>query len=141
MRSGFTVIETVIVMGLVAIIVAFLIPGIANRRAYQQEQFFWNQLRQDWRSAQLRARTERVTTVIRYDQATNQINFVSSGTYDSLDVPSTLKVVRFVPFSMHENGYVKPQTQEFCSTLTKRRYLMRIQLAWGGYHIEKVDEK
>lgn len=141
MKAGFTVLETIIVLAIVAIIVTFSVPEISRSRAYHEEQFFWSELRQNWRAAQLRARHERQVTKIEYEQTSNQIVFMAGQKQDVVHLPGTLKVIRFDQFQMHENGYVKPQTQEFKSSLTGCRYLMRIQLAWGGYHVESIKEK
>lgn len=141
MKTGFTVLETVIVLGIVTVLVIFSVPGISQCRAYNEEQLFWSELRQNWRTAQLRARNERQVTQVEYEQSSNQIVFVADQKRDAVQLPGTLKVIRFEPFQMHANGYVKPQTQEFKSSLTECRYLMRIQLAWGGYHVERVNEK
>lgn len=141
MRSGFTILETVIVLGIVAILVMFSVPSISKSQAHHQEQLFWSELRQNWRNAQLQARNARQTTNIQYDQTTKRITFATALTANSVQVPGTLRVVKFTSFQMHANGYVKPQTQEFASTLTGRRYLMRIQLAWGGYHVESINSK
>ncbi|KRL28564.1 hypothetical protein FD27_GL001562 [Limosilactobacillus frumenti DSM 13145] len=141
MKAGFTVVETIIVLGIVAIIVMFSVPGVSQSCAYHKEQLFWSELRQNWRAAQLRARDERQVTQIEYEQDGNQIIFTAGSKQDVVHLPGTIQVIRFEPFQMHENGYVKPQTQEFKSSLTGRHYLMRIQLAWGGYHVESVNEK
>ena len=38
------------------------------------------------------------------------------------------------------SGYTAPQTMRFTSQREHCSYLMKIQLAWGGYRLEKVPD-
>ncbi|MBB1062633.1 type II secretion system protein [Limosilactobacillus fastidiosus] len=139
-RCGFTILETIIVLVLTALIVTFSFPSLSRSRQVVAEHEFWNDFRQEWQAAQVRSKTRHIETAVTFDSSSYQIEFAWLEHYQPvkkrLTVPETLLVRKFDDFEMHENGYTKPRTQEFQSSINGTTYLMRIQLAWGGYRIE-----
>lgn len=138
---GFTLVETLLVLALVTLIISFSFPSLYRSRQNVAEREFWSGLRQQWQAAQVRAKTKQLATAVTYDSDEHQIEFSwiegSELIKRRLTVPDTLLVRKFENFRMHENGYTKPRTEEFYSSLHHRTYYMRIQLAWGGYRIEE----
>ena len=57
----------------------------------------------------------------------------------TVDIPASMRVVKFGDVRMHSDGYVRPRTFVIDSPGRHRRYLMNNQLAWGGDRLE--DEK
>lgn len=140
-KEAFTMLETIIVLILTVIIITFSFPNLMRSRQVAAEHEFWNNFRQSWQAAQVRSKTKHTETMVTFDPVNYQIEFdwreQRKLVKDKLDIPETILVKKFADFKMHENGYTKPRTQEFQSSINGRTYLMRIQLAWGGYRIEE----
>lgn len=131
--------ETLIVLVLTTLIITFSFPNLTRSQQVVAEHEFWNDFRQAWQAAQVRSKTKQIETMVTFDSESYQIEFCwydQGKKRDRLSVPETLLVKKFDDFRMHENGYTKPRTQEFQSSINGQTYLMRIQLAWGGYRIE-----
>jgi competence protein ComGD len=139
-REAFTILEVLIVLVLSAMIITFTFPSLVRSRQVVAEHEFWNKFQQEWQAAQVRAKTKQIETEVTFDPSAYQIEFYwlekAQPRKDELPVPETLLVRQFDSFKMHEDGYTKPRTQEFQSSINHRTYFVRIQLAGGGYHIE-----
>lgn len=138
MKKAFTTIEVVIVLGIIALLLTFTMPNFVHSRQLMMEEQFWRSMRQQWRTAQIAAQLHHQATNVDYDKETQQIIFSTGGHHTEVVVPGTLIVRHFNTIEMHEDGYVRPQTMMFDSQLNDQRYLMKVQLAWGGYRLEKV---
>lgn len=140
-KDAFTMLEAIIILILTAIIITFSFPNLTRSRQVVVEHEFWNDFRQSWQAAQVRSKTKHIETMVTFDPVSYQIEFdwreQRKLVKDKLDIPETILVRKFDDFKIHENGYTKPRTQEFQSSINGRKYLMRIQLAWGGYRIEE----
>lgn len=135
---AFTSVEMIIVLGLVAILCVTVAPSLQPSRQAITEQQFWHAMRQQWRRAQVAAQLDHQSTIISCHSDTQQVEFWRDGDASFLNIPATLRPKRFVTVFIHEDGYAAPQTICFDSTLNHRRYLMKVQLAWGGYRLEKT---
>lgn len=139
-QNGFTMLEIMITLGLVSLIVLFTWPSISNSQQSAIERAFWQNFQQSWREAQLRSKESHQQTAVKFDYQAYQIEFSWIENHHeqrrNLVIPETLEVVTFEPFTMHENGYTRARTQEFVSSINKRHYWMKIQLAWGGYRLD-----
>lgn len=137
-REGFTFLETIIVLGIAALLLLITIPNFTKTRQKLAEEQFWRSLRQDWQWAQLQCESKHQYIVIRYDKSGERITFrINDQTRESkvIPIPSTLNVDAFSELYMTPNGYTRPQTQTFRSLIDGHRYYMKIQLGWGGYRI------
>lgn len=140
-RAGFTLIESVIVLGLVALILSF--GTVYSRRVAQvnAERAFWQSLKQNWQMSRAQVRAGK-SGAVRIFYVQNGIRFksidIQSGARHVAQVPlpRTIRVQNFREIKMDTTGYVAPCTQRFVSSLTHQTYAMKIQLGWGGYHIE-----
>lgn len=139
-RRAFTSVEMIVVMGLVAVIYLLLVPNFQPSRQAIVEREFWHGMRQEWRAAQVAAQVRHQVTVIDYHPASQQIAFDRDGNTTCLNIPPTLKADRFSRFMIDGSGYTAPQTMRFTSQREHCSYLMKIQLAWGGYRLEKVPD-
>lgn len=137
-ERAFTMVEMVIVLGIVSMLFALTAPRFIKSRQLIAEDQFWHALRQEWRNAQVEAQLNHRETAISYEEQSRQIIFTRLGERHPVAVPSTITVKPFGMIKMHCNGYVCPQTLTFDSAGRHQRYLMKIQLAWGGYRLEKV---
>lgn len=142
MRSmrAFTSIEMIVVLGMVVVIYCLLSPSFKPSRQAIVEQEFWHGMRQEWRAAQAAAQVHHQATEIDYHPASQQIEFGRAGKITRLAIPSTLKVDCFGRFVIDDSGYTAPQTMRFTSRREHCSYLMKIQLAWGGYRLEKLPD-
>jgi len=141
-RNGFTLIETLIVLALVALMFTFGTMKLNSFREASDEKHFWMQLERAWQQSQARAQNSGKPTAIKLSANKEQLLFHArdrNGNDDDNDIqiPKTIEVRAFKAITMHQNGYVKPQTAKFYSRRTNKMYLMKIQLAYGGYYIEK----
>lgn len=139
-QRAFTSIEMIVVLGLVAVIYLVIAPTFQPSWQAIAEQQFWHELRQDWRAAQVTAQVRHQSTTVQHYLSTRQIVFNSDGHRTILNIPPTIEVEPFDMFIIDKTGYAAPQTIEFKSRLKHCRYLMKIQLAWGGYRLEKVPD-
>ncbi|MGN1279626.1 MAG: hypothetical protein ACI4T4_02955 [Limosilactobacillus sp.] len=137
---AFTSIEMIVVLGLVAAIYLVIAPTFRPSSQAIAEQQFWHELRQDWRAAQVAAQVRHQPTIVDYYPNTQQIVFDCDGDRTLLNVPPTIAVTDFDEFIIDNTGYTAPRTIKFRSRLHHCQYLMKIQLAWGGYRLEKVPD-
>lgn len=124
-------------LALVAVIVATTAAPAKRGFERVQEDQFWRSFKQEWQAAQARAKVAHQATWVSYEAPNRRVTFISQGRYRALAMPPTLLVRDYQDFSMHANGYVSPQTWQLVSRLDGREYYLRIQLGWGGYHVEK----
>lgn len=139
-KPAFTMLEAVIVLGIVALVVGLTMPAMTRDRQAMAEEQFWRNLRHNWRQAQLRAELNQQSTQIKYNVVAQTVEFDWASGQKQVAIPATIKVFRFPKLKMAADGYIKAQTQVFYSELDQHYYLMKIQLAWGGYRIEKKDQ-
>lgn len=139
-HRGFTLFETLIVLGLVTLLFCLITPNYFQSRQLIIENQFWHSLRQQWRTAQINAQLHHRSTIISYQSATRQLVFDSYKSKEEISLPTTLSIETIETVVMHEDGYVKPQTIVFYSRAKHCHYLMKIQLAWGGYRVEKENK-
>lgn len=132
-------IEMVVVLGMVAAIMALASPSFVKSQQAANEERFWHELKQQWRLAQTRARVSHRPTRIEFEA--KQVEFHSSKQVTTLALPATLRVTNApIELQMMDNGYVRPLTVAFTSTFYHCRYELKVQLAWGGYRLEKMAQ-
>ncbi|WP_225349639.1 type II secretion system protein [Paucilactobacillus wasatchensis] len=139
-QKGFTLLETLIVLGLISLTFSFGTLQLRQIRDASNERHFWQALQQEWQVSQTRAQGDNNGTDIVYLAGPQIIRFKWRAAdytthYNDVAIPVTIKVVSFAPLKMLANGYVKAQTQKFRSMLTNQTYDMKVQLAWGGYYV------
>lgn len=134
---AFTMIEALIVLAITALIIGITLPSMSRSERLLGEQQFWRSMRKEWHQSQLRAELNHYPTEIEYDPFTREIIFKWFNGKSRLPVPATLQVVQFDKVEISETGYSRARTQEFRSKINGHRYLMKIQLAWGGYRFEE----
>lgn len=137
-QVAFTSVEMIVVLGIVAAIYLLLAPNFQPSRQAIGEQQFWHGMRQNWRAAQVAAQVHHQSTLIDYCPETQRIRFTRDNRYTYLDIPPTLEVKPFDMIVIDDTGYTVPRTLHFESRRHHCGYLMKIQLAWGGYRLEKV---
>ncbi|WP_137597499.1 prepilin-type N-terminal cleavage/methylation domain-containing protein [Paucilactobacillus kaifaensis] len=140
-NKGFTLLETLIVLGLVSLMFGFGAVQLRQVAAASQERHFWQSLRQNWQASQVRARGNDKGTDINYLPSRRAIRFSWTDQHiiprhNDVVIPKTIQVISFAKLKMLPNGYVKARTQKFRSNLTNQNYDMKIQLAWGGFYVE-----
>lgn len=139
-KTAFTMVEALVVLGLTALIIGIAAPSLTQSKRVMAEQQFWRLLRRNWRQAQMRAELNHQATRIEHNSTAATIDFYWPGGIQQVKIPGTLKVRRFNNLRLTADGYMRAQTQFFYSDIDRCFYLMKIQLAWGGYRIEKKDE-
>ncbi|MBB1079840.1 type II secretion system protein [Limosilactobacillus sp. STM2_1] len=138
-RTGFTFFETIIVLGITALILTVTIPSFTRSRQVMAEERFWRLFRREWRQAQLRAEVSQQLTVIRYNKVGETMYFRWSDGCNEIVIPATLRVRSFSEVVISPTGYTRARTQVFQSAINHHLFLMKIQLAWGGYRVEEKD--
>ncbi|WP_294543914.1 type II secretion system protein [uncultured Limosilactobacillus sp.] len=139
-RQAFTLLEMLIVLGIVALTLLISWPSMHRAVQKNAERQFWQIFRQAWQAAQVRSKTSQESTRVVYLRHRNLIVFSWPNDSEQIRVPETLFVKRFNDIEMKKTGYVSPQTEEFISTLDGTDYQMRIQLAWGSYHVQAIQK-
>lgn len=148
MRAAFTLLETVIVLAIVAFLMLMTLPSAEHSKQKIAERQFWSDLRTQWQAAQTRAKVKHQITFIEPQDESKIIDFYwvdengdATVSQAYVKLPPTLVLDSFPDTRMNENGFVNPATARFHSTLDNKKYEMRIQLGWGGFHIvEKVQK-
>lgn len=136
-RSGFTLVETMIVLVLVALIFSCSIPVSLMGLHEWQHRRFWQEMRQEWQVSQVRAQQEHQRTDISYDHVNREIIFQFHNHRERVSLPTNLKVANSYECQMLPSGYVKPGTWLFVDQQHHQTIRMIIQMAGGGYRIEK----
>lgn len=137
-RDGFSILEMVIVLLIVSLLLTITFPKSIYSYQRWEQQRFWQGLQQHWQMAQTKAMNLHQTTFITYDMDKREINFSTNNVVSSLKVPKTLKVYGTKKVKIHTNGYIRPCSWRFRNELDSYDYVMKIQMAGGGYRIEKV---
>lgn len=140
-RSAFTLLEMIIVLGIVALTMLIGWPSMQRTIQKNEERQFWQTFRQAWQAAQVRSKTSNESTHVFYLKSPSQVVFSWASGTEHVNVPGTLSVRRFNDIEMKKTGYVSPQTEEFVSTLDNTDYQIRIRLAWGSYHVQATKKK
>lgn len=138
-RYGFTLIEMIIVLGLVVVIMAFSIPKSSSAYQEWQQRHFWQEMKQEWQLAQVRSQNLNKITEISYDQQERVIIFLSENHERKVAVPHSIRVNTFCPRTMKSDGYIQPGTWCFADNLHHEQINLKIQMAGGGYRIEKKE--
>lgn len=136
-RSAFTLTEMVIVLGMVVLISLVMVPRINNRYLHWEHQRFWKELRQEWQCAQVNAEEDHQMTEIFFDSRRREIVFLARNRRVVVKVPQKLRVEKINSTVMKSNGYIRPDTWCFIDQVNQQKIEMKIQLAGGGYRIEK----
>ncbi|WP_295729962.1 type II secretion system protein [uncultured Limosilactobacillus sp.] len=136
-RAGFTLVEMVIVLGIIGMILLTTTPPLMNGFQKWQHEQFWRELRQEWQFSQTTSMTSHQPTDIFYDPKTREVIFISTNHERTIKVPEQLRVQNAPSRVMKSSGYIQPGTWEFIDLLNHQEVLIRIQMAGGGYRIEK----
>lgn len=139
-QAAFTLLEMLIVLGIVALTLLIGWPSMHRAAQKNAERQFWQTFRQAWQAAQVRSKTSQKSTRVVYLKSRNLVVFAWDNDSEQIRVPETLFVRRFSDIEMKKTGYVSPQTEEFISTLDGTDYQIRIQLAWGSYHVQATQK-
>lgn len=141
-QSAFTLLESVIVLGLVSVMVAFGAINLRESTENNRERYFWQQMKENWQEAQVRSENNNTQTTI--DKYPDGIRFhwmdLKKGPQDNyIKIPTTLSVKSFPTVIVRPNGYAKANSEIFYSKKHNKTYFMRVQLGWGGYDLETKD--
>lgn len=131
----------IIVLGIAALTMLIGWPSMQRTIQKNEERQFWQTFRQAWQAAQVRSKTSNESTHVFYLKNHSQVVFSWAGGTEHINIPGTLSVRRFNDIEMKTTGYVSPQTEEFVSKLDNTDYQIRIQLAWGSYHVQATQKK
>ncbi|WP_367341919.1 prepilin-type N-terminal cleavage/methylation domain-containing protein [Limosilactobacillus sp.] len=130
--KAFTLVESLIVLFITAIIIAFFSPQMTKSRQRAIENEFFQRVETEWSKATTRARETGEPCRI-----TIQNQRMCFGKRESIALPKTLKPTCFGAIQIGEDGFVSPQTEEFTSEIDDRIYRLKIQMGWGGFKLEQ----
>ncbi|WP_295746580.1 type II secretion system protein [uncultured Limosilactobacillus sp.] len=132
-RSAFTLVETVIVFAIALLIITLTSPSLTRSRQSAAERQFFTRLKSCWDLETNRARSEkRRLSIYANGRQMNVGNKV-------IKLPATLSTPNFAVLNVGDDGFTAPHTRVLYSKLDRSRYVMKIQMGWGGYRIEKVS--
>lgn len=137
-RHGFSLIEMIITLFVVGLFFSFSIPASFIGYREWQHRRFWHEMRQEWQLSQVRAQQEQQRTDISYDYLEREIIFQFHNHRDRIKVPQNLKIQDSYECRMLPSGYVKPGTWVFIDQQHHQKIRMIIQMAGGGYRLEKA---
>lgn len=137
--GAFTVLEMVLVLGLVVVIMWIMGPQFGQGKQCMAEDRFWQSFRQEWQLAQMRVQLYHLPTTISYSSMTNSVDFTSDNHNRSVSLPSSLRLTAFTPIEMKADGYVCPGNRCFYSRARECRYRLVIQMARGEFDVEKEE--
>ncbi|MGM9891960.1 type II secretion system protein [Limosilactobacillus sp.] len=136
-RAAFTMIEMVIVLGLVTLVVCLTGPQMKRSQQCVAEQEFWHSFRQEWHCAQTQAQLSRQSTIITYEVDENAIVFKNHQYRHLVTLPNSLQVRKFRPLEMRADGYLEPGSRRFYSRAQHCWYRLVIQMARGEFDVKK----
>lgn len=132
-RRAFTLVETVIVFAIALLLITLTSPSLTRSRQAAAERQFFTRLKSCWDLETNRARNEKHRlSIYANGQQMNVGNKV-------IKIPSTLSTPNFAVLNVYDDGFTAPHTRVFYSKIDRSRYVMKIQMGWGGYRIEKVS--
>lgn len=135
-QRAFTLLESVIVLAIVALILLITSPAMQKSRQAAAERQFFTRLRLCWDAETNWARVNHQHIVIK---KRGQRMIVGQKV---LSIPTTLSANSgFVDLEVTTNGFTAPQTRALYSSIDRSVYLLKIQMGWGGYRIEKEMER
>lgn len=129
---AFTLVESLIVLMLTAMLMAFFTPQMVKSRQRTAENEFFRRMEAEWDKSTTRARQQGNPCRI-----TIQNRHLCFGNRTAVTLPQTLKPTRFGAIQINGDGFVSPQTEEFTSSIDGRIYRLKIQMGWGGFKIEE----
>lgn len=143
-RKGFTLIETVIVLGISALILIFLVFAVAMfPQSNIKEKAFWRCFDEQWNSAIQMAKDNGQITTVSFWSNSDEVVFSqyrNNGLhYKRVQLPDGLRPVEFREIKITEKGFVKPQTLNWYSQNCHCKIHQKFQLGWGIYYCE--DDK
>jgi competence protein ComGD len=132
-RSSFTLVETVIVFAIVLLVITLTSPSLTRSRQSAAERQFFTRLKSCWELETNRARNEhRRMSIFTNDQQMIIGNKV-------VKMPATLSAPDFAVLNVYDDGFTSPHTRVFYSKVDRSRYVVKIQMGWGGYRVEKIN--
>lgn len=129
---AFTLLESLLVLFITAILIAFFTPQMVKSRQRAVENEFFQRVEVEWGKTTTRARQRQESCEITIHN--NQLCF---GNRTAISLPQTLKPTCFGAVKVNEDGFISPQTEVFKSRIDGRIYRMKIQMGWGGFKLEE----
>lgn len=136
-RNGFTLIEMITVLALLALVMTVSWPVAHYNWEKMRQRIFFKTFRQEWQLAQANCKNNYEGTTIDFYQPGRFFLFSNSHYQHEVRLPASLRLCPRKPLTMHADGYVKPCSWQFKNELDHHDYFMRFQMAWGGYRLEK----
>ncbi|WP_412990048.1 competence type IV pilus minor pilin ComGD [Pediococcus siamensis] len=141
LKSGFTLLESLIVLAMVGLLLTSGNLVLKNALSYQREKEFWENFDTEWKKYEQFANFENTVTYISFNKTQEKISFnplkASNKANYVLKLPPTLHLLSSQEVKIGNNGYVKPQSIGFHSDRDQHTYRITIQLGWGVYHVKK----
>ncbi|EJE97476.1 prepilin-type N-terminal cleavage/methylation domain-containing protein [Liquorilactobacillus mali] len=135
-KGGFTLIEVMIVLSISAFMLLISIWPIQNKYNEVSEEIFWKKFDAMWmRLVTIVPKSGQRGNVYFYND--KAIFVVSNKEKKYLYYPQGLHLYQYRNIQISANGRVKPDTVVFNSEVTKLKYVITFQLAWGDYRIKK----
>lgn len=135
-KEGFTLVEVMAVLSISVFMLLISIHPIQNKYNEIAEEIFWKKFDESW--------TRIVTIVPKSGQKGNVyfyndkvIFVINNKERKYLNYPHGLHLYRYQHIQISTSGRVGADTVVFNSDVTKTKYIITFQLAWGDYRIKK----
>ncbi|KRL94792.1 type II secretion system protein [Limosilactobacillus equigenerosi] len=139
-RPAFTLVELLIVLGMVALMILLSGPQVRRMQMNLNEQVFWHRFRQQYLVGLQTARRGDGPTVIVYLPSKHQMYFqhFKAAPDARISVPKSLQVRndRQVTIQNH-TAYTAPQTWQLVNNDEDYQYAITFQMGGGEYHLRR----
>ncbi|RRK09544.1 prepilin-type N-terminal cleavage/methylation domain-containing protein [Lactiplantibacillus garii] len=142
-RLGFTLIETVVVLGLLGTLLVIGVERFPTRqRQLNDEKMFWQRLDILWKEQALIASTTGIQQVVNFSPFWREVVFVTNQKQHAsrttrLPLPKTMTIQGKETIPIYKNGHPQPATVIFRSQLRPhQKQKFRVLMGWGEYQVD-----
>ncbi len=136
-RSGFTLIEMILVLGILALTLLLTTPKMVRSYEHWEQQRFFKRLEQEWNGSLTYARAIDHRVFVQFIPTRQVVSFQTKNNgqaYTNLKLPHSLRMgignEGEKDWQITQDGITSPGTITFYDRRTEERYEMRIQM--GG---------
>ncbi|MFT8425892.1 MAG: prepilin-type N-terminal cleavage/methylation domain-containing protein [Liquorilactobacillus sp.] len=135
-KEGFTLVEVMAVLSISVFMLLISIHPIQNKYNEIAEGIFWEKFDESWmRLVTIVPKSGQKGNVYFYND--KAIFVISNQEKKYLYYPQGLHLYKYQNIQISASGRVKADTVVFNSEVTKLKYIITFQLAWGDYRIKK----
>lgn len=151
-RSGFTLIEMILVLGILALTLLLTTPKMVRSYEHWEQQRFFKRLEQEWNGSLTYARAIDHRVFVQFIPTRQVVSFQTKNNgqaYTNLKLPHSLRMgignEGEKDWQITQDGITSPGTITFYDRRTEERYEMRIQMGgeplnWSICHRQRLRQ-